>query len=233
MNITTENLQQIVQQYVLGQLGEDQAGEFEEYFLSRPDVAEQVEIAQAMQIGLATLEDEQGESPFAGLDANLAGDGVSSSGFALSSILHKLFVGPAPSFAMAALIAVMLPMAFKSAPVSDAPVDAELVRFDVNPVRSALNGNAVDLSTDGRYAAVMVRVPEVVYPQYRAKVVSAENGNTLWQSDDFSFKSGSRDHLLLVPPKAAQASVTLTLLGVTPEGKEVSVDYCGYTDACM
>jgi hypothetical protein len=232
MNITTENLQRHIQQYVLGQLSEDQANEFEEYFLCRPDVAEQVEIAQSLNIGLATIDTAEQAVPM-GFAASVSTTDNTQPDSSVWSFLQKVFVGPAPSLAMAALLVLMAPMAFKSVLVSETPVNAELVRFDVNPVRSALNSNAVDLSAGGDYAAIMLRVPEVIYPQYRARVLNAKSGDTLWQSDDFSFKSGSRDHLLLVPPKAARADVTLTLTGVTPEGKEVSVDYCGYTDACM
>ena len=232
MKITTENLQQHIQQYVLGQLSEDQANEFEEYFLCRPEVAEQVEIAQSLSIGLATIDTAEPAVPMGFASAARTAENTKP-GSSVGSFLQKVFVGPAPSFAMAALLVLMAPMAFKSALVSEAPINAELVRFDANPVRSALNSNAVDLSTDGNYAAIMLRVPEVIYPQYRVRVLNAESGDALWQSDDFSFKSGSRDHLLLVPPKAARAGVELTLMGVTPEGKEVSVDYCGYTDACI
>ena len=232
MKITTENLQQYIQQYVLGQLSEDQASEFEEYFLCRPEVAEQVDIAQSLSIGLATLDAAQHAVPM-GIMSNLSTTDHPRPDSSVWAFLQKVFVGPAPSLAMAVLLVLMAPMAFKSVLVSETPINAELVRFDVNPVRSALNGNAVDLSTDGDYAAIMLRVPEVIYPQYRVRVLNAESGDALWQSEDFSFNSGSRDHLLLVPPKAARAGVALALMGVTPEGKEVSVEYCGYTDACM
>ncbi len=231
MKITEQNLEQLIQQYVLGQLQESDAEAFEVYFLSNPDIAERIELAQSLHLGLRQL-DVQSSITLDSLTDDQTG--VSGeTGHTVWQQLQRVFVGPVPSLAMAALLVLMVPFAMQSALVSSEDVNVELVRFEASTVRSAVGADGIDLSTEGDYAALMLRVPEVAFPAYRVRVADVDNQTALWQSEDFVFKSGSRDHLVLVPPQAAKARVDVQLFGITPEGNEVAVDFCGYTEACL
>ena len=56
MNIKDENLDDLIQNYAFGRLNDTQASEFEEYFISNPELVEKIELAQYMRTGLIEAE---------------------------------------------------------------------------------------------------------------------------------------------------------------------------------
>ncbi|WP_147251024.1 hypothetical protein [Arenicella xantha] len=226
-----ENLEQIIKQYVLGQLDEQDAEAFEEYFLARPEIAEQIEAVQQLHLGLGVVESELSDSD----DYQLTNESaVGKADFevpahTLSAMFSRYMVGPAQSMTMAAMLLILAPLALTSMQHSADPVSAQLIRLDSATVRSSVPQSSISLPSDGGYAAVMVRVRDVEFPEYRLQV----QGATEWRSEPFEFSSGSRDHLVLIPPSIAAGNVKVTLLATTVDGQERAVPFCNYTEACM
>jgi len=218
MNIEKDNLEAIIQRYILDQLDERDAEDFEAYFLSRPDVADMVSSAHKMSVGLRTLETET---------VSVVSQATSDSG-SLIEKLSGLFSGPAPAFAMAALLVVVSPFALQGLSQIGDGSNVELVSLQSSVVRSADSGaeNGIDLSvTEGR-SAVIVRVKEVRFPNYILSVKSASSEDEVWRSSPFEFASGSRDSLLLLPEHAS-------ISRVDEAGQEIEVDFCDYTESCF
>ena len=224
MNINNDTIESLVKRYVLGQLNDTEAEEFEAYFLARPEIIAMVEDVQRIHAGLEYNELNAAEQP-----ANKTSGSAGSIGRWLS-----IFNGPVPAMAMLLLVAVMTPMAMQG--LSDGSgqiMDVQLVRLDPSNVRSSGSAGTYNLNAGGRHAAVIVRVKEVEYPEYLLQVSSAESNSELWKSDKFSFASGARDYLVLVPPQAAINNVDVQLLGIREDAQQVEVDFCSYTEACF
>jgi len=61
MNIEKENLEAIIQRYILDQLDERDAEDFEAYFLCRPEIADAVSTAQRLSVGLHAHQDAKAQ----------------------------------------------------------------------------------------------------------------------------------------------------------------------------
>jgi hypothetical protein len=93
--------------------------------------------------------------------------------------------------------------------------------------------NGFNLDTNGKHAAVIVRVREVAFPDYQLSVRSLDSQAELWRSESFSFPSGARDFLVLIPPVAATNNVDVKLLGIGKDDQQFEVSFCNYTEACF
>ncbi len=225
MNIDKDNLEAIVQRYILDQLDEGDAEEFEAYFLCRPDVAEMVSSAQMLNLGLGLVKQDNSGAK------SVPPQGSSEPWL---SKLSRMFSGPAPTFAMAALLVCIAPFAIKGLSKSETSANVELVSLQSAVVRSASGSTkGLDLSVVDGQAAVIVRVRDVRYPRYYLSVRSAESEKEVWQSDEFEFASGSRDSLVLLPEHASIADAEVQLYGVVENGQDERVDFCNYTESCF
>ena len=223
MNINNDTIESLVKRYVLGQLSDNETEEFEAYFLSRPEIIAMVEDVQRIHAGLEYNE-LSSEQP--------AGEASPSEG--TISRWFSIFSGPVPAMAMLVLVAVMAPLAMQGlSGGGNQALDAQLVRLDSSNVRSSGSTGTYDLNAGGKHAAVIVRVKEVEYPEYLLRVNSPESNSELWESEKFSFASGARDYLVLVPPQAAIQNVDVQLLGIKEDAQQVEVDFCSYTEACF
>lgn len=229
MDITMDNLEQIIQRYVLGQLDEPEAEAFEEYFLSRPDVAEQIDAAQQLHAGLSHLNSESALGNPQASTRFMPPAERSTAGLSMSQVLSRYLVGPAQTMIMAGLLIVLAPIALTSMQGSNHGVTAQLVRLDSATVRSTDASPKITLPANGDFAAVMVRVRDVEFPSYRLQV----QGASTWLSEPFEFSSGARDHLVLIPPSTSEQRVEISLLGIAPDGEKHAVDFCNYTEACL
>lgn len=223
MKITKENLESVVQAYVLGQLDDTQTEEFEAYFLARPELIEMIDLAQKLNTGLENL-------PFESVVAAEQPNNRS-----LLDMLVGFIKTPVPVYAAVAALAVVAlgPASLLSSNDAVYENQPQLVRLDTSSVRSAGKRSSVDLSVDGKSAALVVRVKEVEFPQYRLKVLSSDDRETLWSSEVFEFASGTRDYLVVVPPQASRNNVKVELYGVDQGDGEVNVTFCNYTEACF
>lgn len=231
MNINEDNLEAIIQRYILDQLDDGDTEEFEAYFLCRPDIADRVSSTQKLRAGLELLDDQNVAVEHS------AGSTKSASVFERLGLnkLGELFSGPAPAFAMAALLVCLSPFAIKGLSLSDDNAHIQLVSLQSAVVRSAENDTdkGINLSVTRGQAAVIVRVKEVRYPSYFLSVKTEERANEVWRSKKFEFASGSRDSLVLIPSHASIDSVNVQLYGLTEQGQEEPVAFCDYTESCF
>ena len=223
MNIKKDNLESLIQAYVFGRLDEAQAEEFEAYFLAQPELVEMIDSAQKLHIGLD----------------NMPATPVSMAIAEKPSIVDKL-IGlikvPVPAYGVAAAMVLTMmvgPASLTSINSTPNLSQPQLVRLDTTSVRSTGAELAANLSVGGKSAAMVVRVKEVEFPQYRLKVSSAEDNEALWDSGIFEFASGARDYLVVVPPEAAVDNVRVELFGISQGVEEVKVSFCNYTEACF
>lgn len=233
MNIDSTNIETLAKRYVLGQLDEGQAEEFETYYFSRPELIEMVDAIQKIHIGMENTE-------FATVYADQALAGPSTT----HSLVNKLagwIKSPMPGYALAATIALvafgpatLLSSLSSSSKDTSSLGELQLVRLDTSSVRSANAVQTINLSVpDGKSAALLVRVKDVEFPNYRLKVSSSDKSELLWASKSFHFASGSRDYLFVVPSEAALDNVHVELFGINQKSQELSVPFCNYTEACF
>jgi len=231
MIIDSTNIETWIKRYVLDQLDESQAEEFENYYLARPDVIEKIAAAQKIKLGLEVLESDS-EANSTCIDNVVTARSREHS--LLARILGWMTV-PVPSYAMLAALAILGPLALNNTAFNQVASDSDiqLVRLDAPSVRSFETTKGVNLSVVGKQTAVVVRVKGVDYPKYKLSINATGSESSLWSSDFFAFASGARDHLILIPPHAAIDSANVQLFGVNEQGQEIEVSFCNYTEACF
>jgi len=226
MNIDKENLEAIIQRYILDQLDERDAEDFEAYFLCRPEIADAVSTAQRLSVGLHAHQDAKAQKAS-------SKEPVRNAQISFLGRLTQMLSGPAPSFVMAALLLCATPFAIKGLSHSGSVnSEIQLISLESSIVRSG-GQQGLNLSTNGHQAAVVIRVKSVEYPSYVMHVREAEMDQEVWTSEPFRFSSGSRDALVLIPRHASIANASVKLYGMTEDGREESVNFCNYTESCF
>ena len=221
------NLEETIQAYVLEKLPFDKKNDFEEYFLARPDVIEQIEIAQKVHL-LADFEVDQSSDTEAETTENR--DKV--------QFLDKLlgwFTIPVPAIATVAAIALLTPiMANQFAGQESGQI--ELAAFSSATTRGDSQSNTnkfdvvVDLATLKENAAIMIKVTPDVKQTYQLEVYDASK--LIWTSSPFAVKSGTRDQIIVLPDSVRIPDANLRLLGKEQDGSFRAVKFFNYSEVC-
>jgi len=215
------DLETTVQQYVLGQLSESEAEQFEAYYLSKPDIIEMVEIAQNIQIGIensVTLKPRQTAAVTASND----------------SILQRLFGWvsvPMPVYATMALVLLMSPLLINGFNPAENSPEMTLLSFSTEQTRGAEQAVSVDLAGVAGSAGILVKLKRFSHPQYQLKLLSSDSANVAWTSEPFTV-SALRDRLVVLPSEVPRAKFTINVFGLDSNGTSVPVEFCHYSEAC-
>ncbi len=224
------NLEETIQAYVLGKLPLDQKDAFEEYFLAKPEIIEQIEIAQKINI-LADLESNEAYE-------NMKTD-MSYSNTNQDQILDKLIgwlTVPIPAFATVAAIALLTPMLANQFASREAG-QIELAAFSSATTRGESESISnqfditLDLSTLNKNAAIMIKVTPDVKQAYRLEI--HDSSALIWTSPSFSVKSGTRDQIILLPDSVRIPDARLRLLGKEQDESLNAVKFCHYSEVCL
>ena len=226
------NLEETIQAYVLGNLSVGEKDEFEEYFLTRPEIIDQIQIAQKVNV-LADFENDQSHT-----NAHTTAQ-TTKKERTLDKLLGWLTV-PIPAIATVAAIALLTPMLanqFASREIGQ----IELAAFSSSVTRGESQSNsnqfdiAIDLSTLGENAAIMIKVTPDFKQSYRLEVYNASEPKLgpIWKSPSFSVKSGTRDQIILLPDSVKIPDANLRILGKEQDGSFRAVKFCHYSETCL
>lgn len=217
MNTLYNDLEKTVQRYVLGKLSESEAIEFEEYYLSNPDIIEMVETAQNMNLGLA-------HEP-AAMHAEIANS--------QNSFLQKLFGWlsvPIPAYAVLAAAAVFTPLAVNNLGFDKPSEQIALANFSTATTRG-IKQTGINLAGAAGTFALMIKLKQIDYPYYKLKIYRPAEAKPVWVSNQFQV-SALRDQLIVIPDQAKINNATVEVVGVDSEFNEAVVEFCHYSEVC-
>ena len=215
------DLENTIQQYVLGKLSESQAEEFEAYYISNPDIIEMVEITQNIQIGLENS--KQSTSRVSQTDS-----GTDES---LMQRLMGWISVPMPAYATLALAVLLSPLIFIGINQSENTAELTLLNFSTEQTRGAAPTAIIDLSNVTGPAGILVKLKRLSHPQYKLKMLVDDAPTAIWSSKPFTV-GALRDRLVLVPTKVPRSKLTIEVIGLNSDGTEQAVEFCHYSEVC-
>lgn len=228
MNTKYNNIDTVIQNYVRGRLNDADATEFEEFFLSNPEIAEQIETAQLMRAGFIEIEKS-------GLQNSISNNKAESknSQKCEKSLLEK-FLGlvsiPVPAFAMIAMTAILLPMALQGLNGNTTNTNISLVNFSTQTTRSTSDPITINLSDRNENSALLIKLKSVAFPNYKLKLIPIDEVNAVWESEPFK-PSPLRDKLVALPNREF-GRVTVEVVGIDDTLNETIVEFCHYSESC-
>lgn len=214
-----EDIECVVQRYVLGKMSESEAEQFEEFYLSCSETAELVESAQAMNIGLNNLSQTSSLSETKQTIAPLK---------QLWSRAINCLTIPVPAFAVLALGLVAVPFAFD---LKQAPPELNLVNFSTDVTRSRGPLTIIDLSDVSGIPTLLIKLKSVQQPHYKLKLYEVNNDRLVWESNLFSV-GPLRESLLVLPTNLNAKKIRLEVVGVDQESNESIVEFCHFSEVC-
>ncbi len=212
------DLENTVQQYVLGQLSESQAEEFEAYYLSNPDIIEMVEITQNIQIGLDNSSQAERYTE-------------SSSKQPFMQRLIGWISVPMPAYATLALAVLLSPLIFKGITQPENTAEMTLLNFSTEQTRGAIPTATIDLSNITGPAGILVKLKRLSHPQYQLKMLVDEGSSVVWKSEPFTV-GALRDRLIPVPNEVPRNKLTIEVVGLNSDGTEQAIEFCHYSEVC-
>lgn len=213
------DIEKTVQAYVLNKLSDQEAEDFEAYFLGDADIVEMVETAQRMHIGLKSS-DTRSQAR--------SNETHSKNGFL--GILFEMISVPVPAYVMAAslmIAIVVLPIFYNSG--GGAQPELQLARFSSEATRSGSKKVMIDFSNQTSTIGIFVKVAQVDYRDYRLRLRGTNDD--IWQSEPFQM-SALKDALVLVPQGVVNGSQIVEVIGISQEGHETEVEFCNYNERC-
>ncbi len=222
----------MVQSYVMGTLNDAQTSEFEEFFLSDPEVAEQVESAQLLRAGLQEMDRNEVQISEATSDANakIKGQTVRDTNKSLFEKLIGLISIPVPAFAVIAMAAIMSPLALQGLSGSKPNSEINLISFSTDATRSASNSVSVYLSDTYGSSAVLIKLKTIDFPIYKLKLISIGDNDPVWESEPFQ-PSPLRDKLVSLPSNIF-GEFYVEVVGINDKSQEQTVEFCHYSETC-
>jgi len=215
------DLENTVQQYVLGKLSESQAEEFEAYYLSNPGIIEMVEITQNIQIGLENSRESESRVRHT----------ASGSEESFMQRLMGWVSVPMPAYATLALAVLLSPLILKGINQSENTGEMTLLNFSTELTRGAAPTASIDLSSVTGTAGILVKLKQLSHPQYQLKMLLDDGTTVVWSSEPFTV-SALRDRLVLVPNNVPRDKLTIEIIGLNSNGTEQAVEFCHYSEAC-
>jgi len=219
------------QRYVLGQMSEADAQEFEAYFLSKPDILELIEVTQELHLGLKE------SNAMASQSVSSESDSKNKMRNSVFGQLTRWLSIPVPAFAVLALVALFSPLVLNGISSSNSldtglVSDVELVNFSTTTTRSSqANNPTINLSGISGNAALMIKVKSVKHKEYRLKLISVEASKPVWTSKPFQV-SALRDHLVTIPKLNVQDDLSIEVTGINADSSETPVVFCHYSEVC-
>jgi len=226
------NLEETIQAYVLGNLLEGEKSEFEEYFLTKPEIIDQIKVAQNISV-LADLEDDLT------MQTTQANVPKSEKGFTLK-MLSGWFTIPIPAYVALGVVALITPMIANQ--FAEQRVDQiELVAFSSSATRGESKNNLhefdviIDLSNLKGNSAIMLKVTPDVKQSYLLEVYDASvaYSGPVWTSSPITIKSGTRDQIVMLPKFARFQNAKIRVLGKKHDGSYSAVRFCHYSEVCL
>ena len=223
MSTTHNDIETMVRDYVLGRLSDEEAEEFEAYFLGHADLVKMVSDFQTMQIAISGVEESR--------QAELVKVSSSSTSSTLLSRLKGVFTVPVPAYSVAALMAASFIGSQQVLNTIPSQNELQIARFTTAATRGKnLDQEVViNFSEYGGDVGLFLKVPEVNYQYYRVRLIAQNDGTDVWESTDFEF-SALRDHLLVIPSKEI-SGVRIVKLVAGEENEFVS--FCAYSEVCV
>ena len=232
MKTKYDNIDTMIQNYVLGRLNDAQAAEFEEYFLSNPDLIEQIETAQLMHAGLLQAEQltlqKSADSNTTAINSPKKSKQLSAKPW-YEKLRNLIFI-PVPAFAVMAMAAVMLPMALQNSNNLKQNSNISLINFSTQTTRSTNQGVTIDLSENNQNMAMLVKFKSVDFPNYKLKLIPIGESNPVWESELFQLSS-LRDKLISLPSNS-YGKVSVEVVGIDDNLNESEVEFCHYSEIC-
>jgi hypothetical protein len=220
MNNPFTDIETSVRNYVLGKMTDDETDQFEEYYLSNPDIIEMVEITQNIHIGLQNAELSQAAEPNVNPVPNKW----------LRTLINWVSI-PMPAYAAVALAIVAGPLAMNSFYTSSNIDTMNVANFATVATRGAKAPIEIDLSELNQPTGVFVKVRQVDYQYYILKLTAADSAQVNWVSEPFEVSS-LRDKLLVIPDSVERSNVAISVYGIEREGIETPVEFCHYSEVC-
>ena len=229
MNINEKNLDTIIQNYVHGRLNDVEASEFEEYFLSNPNVIEQVETTQSLHMGLLEAEKTAFQQTADSIKVSNTSTIKSTDSF-YQKLLNLVSI-PVPAFAVIAMAAILLPMALENFNNQNQTSEVSLINFSTQATRSSDQGITIDLSNSNNSSAILIKLKKVDYPFYKLKLINTNSNKSAWESQEFQV-SALRDKLVTLPNLSSLGKVNVEVYGIDNDSQETKVDFCHYNETC-
>ena len=234
------DIESLVQNYVLGRMTDTEINEFEEYFLSKPEIIEMLEIAQTIcmseavpdvnlntdalgqvnerALSQAYLTDDSARTPTTG-DVSL-----------LERIKHWIAI-PVPAGALAACFIFSIALSFLPSEKAVGPENMLIASFSTQLTRSSASNATIDLRNPNGDSALFIKLKRVDYANYRLKILDDATKKEEWVSKLFSVSS-LRDKFIALPKHAAIGNARVLVYGVSESGEEFNVSFCHYSEVC-
>lgn len=222
MTTFDKDIETAVRDYVLNRMTEEQEASFEEFFLSKPDVAEMVTDTQNLVLALEqhrelrrSTSEESVSMPFPWLGSALG-----------------LIARPVPASVFASLALLVALGSFTSfSGFEKGPETFEIASFSTQLVRGAQRAAIIRPSDFSGDLGILIRVPEVKFQSYEVQLISEADGAVVWTSKPF-VPSSARDALVIAPRSKISQQLNLNVFGLDVAGNRVQVQFCHYRERC-
>lgn len=219
MNQFNKDIESTIQKYLRNELSDDQLEQFEDYFVDKPEIIEKIELGLKIVNGLNSVNEQ---------DLLEAVAQPKHEGMTIKRLLGWLFI-PTPVYVSAFVCSVMAVtfLAFNT----PLPSHPDLIGFSTAQTRNADKSVMIELSSERKFRAVFIKLPEVEYRHYRLRVTEPETKELIWLSEPFSF-SALRDQMIFLPDGLIYAQAKIELLADVPNQAPQSVPFCHYSEVC-
>ena len=227
MQIDKENLVRLANEYASGSMSNADAEQFEEYFLSRPDVLDLVERAQTTMIE-SNKRDHQAEQD----------GGMTWFGELISNLSQPTLT---PIFSASLVFVALIGQGLLLSGFGSRADEIRLAGFTTAKTRTASMEQPsryvakTDLrSVANEAVAVMVKFTQEVEQEYKLQVFDSMNlERPVWESDLFVARSGNRDQIVSIPTVARIDNASIKVLGRSEGAPFKYVQFCHYSEACL
>ncbi len=214
------DIEDTIHQYLHRKLTEEQAVEFEDYFVDKPELLSKIESSRAMIQGLHSMKHQ----------SELLSEEVNE--VEQAKLLERVFAWlwqPSAGYAVAlsALAAlIVIPNSHQQT-----SMDIELLSFSTSSQRNLQAPIETELTRPGTRGAAFIKVAKVDYRQYELELIDVDSQVQVWRSQPFAF-SVLNDKMVLMPFDMVATKVALNLYGIDGEGDRKKVDFCHYSEPC-
>lgn len=193
-----------IERYILGQMSEAEAQEFEAYFLNKPECIEQLELAEKLHQGMLDIQHDPLFAQTAQLRAKRA-----------------WFAMPVPlwSVAAAVVLAIVLPSTFL--PSSDVPQAVNVVSLELDSTRGETT-SVLELNASAQQTLLSIfidtDVPTFDYSAFAFTLTDAQ-GVQVFSQSDLTLNNVSTLHINLGQNVLPPGRYRYQLLGISPESQ--------------
>ena len=217
------DIESTVKRYVLGQMSETEADDFESYYFDNPEVTELIEATQNIHAGLKSSETIN-ES-----HSNLNPVDQGSVFGKLAGVMNF----SVPAYAVVALLAGSLLVPNFQANKSTGPSysDISLVHFSTASQRGASERAQLDLRDVSGQAAVLIKLKSVDFQYHVARLSDSTTGEVVWTSEPFEVGALS-EKLLLLPRLDGTELVSFKIFSFRDGEASKAVSFCHFSEVC-